>query len=235
MRKIKIILKRNVNFLLTPLFYFQIRKLKRANDLKKSLNFVFTNPLRNLKPLQIPSEMEGLLSIVEKSRPKTVLEIGTAKGGTLFLFSQIASEDAHLISVDLPAEKGGYPNWKIPFYKSFAKKNQKIELIKKDSHSEETFEKIRKILKDKKVDFLFIDGDHSYEGVKKDFKMYNSLVKESGLIAFHDIIKHPPEANCNVSKFWDEVKNKYKSVEIVNNKNQKWAGIGVIKIPPIKN
>ena len=199
--------------------------------MKKSLDFVFTNFLRNLKPIQIPSEMERLLSIVEKSHPKTVLEIGTAKGGTLFLFSQIASEDAHLISVDLPVERGGYSDWKVPFYKSFAKENQKIELIREDSHSEETFEKIRKILKDRKVDFLFIDGDHSYEGVKKDFEMYNSLVRENGLIAFHDIIKHPPEISCNVSKFWDEVKDKYESTEIVDNKNQKWAGIGVIKIP----
>jgi len=234
MKKIKIILKKNINFLLTPLFYFQIKKLKRTNDLKKSLNFVFTNSLRNLKPLQIPSEMEELLSIVKKSHPKIILEIGTAKGGTFFLLSQIASEDAHLISVDLPAEKGGYPNWKIPFYKSFAKKNQKIELIKKDSHSKETLERIKKILKDRKIDFLFIDGDHSYEGVKKDFKIYAPLIRENGLIAFHDIVKHPPKANCTVSKFWDEVKNKYESVEIINNKNQKWAGIGVIKIPPIK-
>jgi len=32
--------------------------------------------------------------------------------------------------------------------------------------------KIKAILRDKKVDFLFIDADHSYEGVKKDFEMY---------------------------------------------------------------
>ncbi len=228
MRKIKIILKRKVNFLLTPLFYFQIKKLKRTNDLKKSLDFVFTNPLKNLKPIQILSEIERLLSIVEKSHPEIVLEIGTAKGGTLFLFSQVASKDAHLISVDLPVERDGYSNWKVPFYKSFARENQKIELIREDSHLKETFEKIKEVLKDRKVDFLFIDGDHSYEGVKKDFEMYSSLVKKNGLIAFHDIIKHPLDIDCNVDKFWDEIKNKYESTEIIDNKNQKWGGIGVI-------
>jgi predicted O-methyltransferase YrrM len=43
-------------------------------------------------------------------------------------------------------------------------------------------------LKDNKVDFLFIDADHSYEGVKKDFEMYSPLVRKGGIIAFHDII-----------------------------------------------
>jgi hypothetical protein len=30
------------------------------------------------------------------------------------------------------------------------------------------------------VDFLFIDGDHTYEGVKKDFEMYSPLVRREG-------------------------------------------------------
>jgi predicted O-methyltransferase YrrM len=48
--------------------------------------------------------------------------------------------------------------------------------------------KIEGILKGRKVDFLFIDADHSYEGVKKDFEMYSPLVRKGGIIAFHDII-----------------------------------------------
>jgi len=43
------------------------------------------------------------------------------------------------------------------------------------------------------LDFLFIDGDHTYEGVKRDFEMYSPLVRNGGIIAFHDIVKHPPE------------------------------------------
>jgi hypothetical protein len=33
---------------------------------------------------------------------------------------------------------------------------------------------------------LFIDGDHRYEGVRRDFEMYSPLVGAGGLIAFHD-------------------------------------------------
>ena len=37
------------------------------------------------------------------------------------------------------------------------------------------------------LDFLFIDGDHSYEGVKMDFDIWFPKLKSGGVIAMHDI------------------------------------------------
>jgi len=42
------------------------------------------------------------------------------------------------------------------------------------------------ILQDIKIDFLFIDGDHSYEGVDRDFNLYKNILNENGIIAIHD-------------------------------------------------
>lgn len=42
------------------------------------------------------------------------------------------------------------------------------------------------VLQDIKIDFLFIDGDHTHEGVKKDFDLYSKLLSENGLIIIHD-------------------------------------------------
>ncbi len=42
------------------------------------------------------------------------------------------------------------------------------------------------ILQDIKIDFLFIDGDHSYEGVKKDFDLYSKILTDKGIIIIHD-------------------------------------------------
>lgn len=39
---------------------------------------------------------------------------------------------------------------------------------------------------DIKIDVLFIDGDHSYNGVKKDFELYSQLLTENGIIIIHD-------------------------------------------------
>jgi Methyltransferase domain len=36
------------------------------------------------------------------------------------------------------------------------------------------------------IDMLFIDGDHSYEGVKLDFELYSKLLSPKGIILIHD-------------------------------------------------
>jgi predicted O-methyltransferase YrrM len=172
--------------------------------------------------------MLELLNILARRSPKYVLEIGTWDGGTLFLFAQIAAPDATVISVDLPEELA---RWRIPFFKSFAKSPaQNVVVLRSDSHKMETVEKIRKIIGPHKLDFLFIDGDHTYEGVKKDFEMYSSLVGTGGLIAFHDIVEFPPNRRIEVSRFWNEIKQRYSYTEIIQDRNQKRAGIGVLNV-----
>jgi hypothetical protein len=42
------------------------------------------------------------------------------------------------------------------------------------------------VRQDIKIDFLFIDGDHTYEGVKKDFDLYSTILSENGVIIIHD-------------------------------------------------
>lgn len=42
------------------------------------------------------------------------------------------------------------------------------------------------IRQDIKIDLLWIDGDHSYEGVKADFDLYSKILSDSGVIIIHD-------------------------------------------------
>ena len=46
------------------------------------------------------------------------------------------------------------------------------------------------VLQDIKIDLLFIDGDHSYEGVKLDFELYSKILSPDGIIILHDIDKN---------------------------------------------
>ena len=193
-----------------------LRNEKTINDILK----LAYKPI--FHPQQIKEEIRDLLLILDKVKPKLILEIGTLRGGTLFLFSNIAHEEATLISVDLQQ----YP-LQSRLIRSIFKKKQKIFLIQGDSHGIETLKKIKAILKDNKVDFLFIDADHSYEGVKKDFEMYSPLVRKGGIIAFHDIV---PSGYPAIHKFWNEIKEKYEHLEIVKDRNQNCYGIGIIFI-----
>ena len=172
-------------FLFLPLIIYDIIYIKVNSRNSKILEYILKIAFNLIitRPVQIKEEIKNLLLILDKVKPKVILEIGTAGGGTLFLFSNIAHEEATLISVDLYQ-----PTTKRILFRYIKKRKQKIYLIQGDSHSIETLRKIEGILRNNRVDFLFIDGDHSYEGVKKDFEMYSPLVRKGGIIAFHDII-----------------------------------------------
>jgi len=48
------------------------------------------------------------------------------------------------------------------------------------------------------VEFLWIDGDHSYEMVKLDFNLWSSYLVKGGIIAFHDAVSGgPKKVVCN--------------------------------------
>ncbi|MGI8958548.1 MAG: O-methyltransferase [Bryobacteraceae bacterium] len=213
---------------------------RQFTDLEKLLDFAYStgggSTSGSITPLQVRSEISQLLLLVAEARPKTTLEIGTANGGSLFLFTRTAAPDAHLISVDLPGGEfgDGYPIWRIPLYHSFAQPGQQIDLVRADSHSALTRQKIEQMLGGAKLDFIFLDGDHTYDGVKSDFQMYSSLVRSGGLIAFHDITEFNygaadfiPERPFGVKRFWDEVKIHFEHFEFIENPKRNY-GIGVL-------
>jgi len=179
-----------------------------------------------LRSMQRRSEIRKFSKIFAKIRPKTVLEIGTAEGGTLFLLTRLSDPNALILSISFSRKR----TFREIFYHSFAMYNQKLFFLERDSHKLSTLEELKKILKNRQIDVLFIDGDHSYEGVKKDFEMYGPLVKKKGIIAFHDIVKVSPDfaPDVEVNKFWNEIKENYEYKELVEDWNQEWGGIGVI-------
>jgi len=186
---------------------------------------------------QIPSEITGFLRILEAEPPQSVLEIGTARGGTLFLLTRVAAPEALLVSVDLKRGQfgGGYPAWRAPLYRSFAREAQRVKLVTGDSHEPRIREQVQRLLGGKPIDLLFIDGDHSYEGVKKDFADYAPLVRSGGLVAFHDIVPGGPGKHGDpggVPAFWQELcATTATARELVQDWEWGSCGIGLIRIP----
>lgn len=190
---------------------------------------LFSKKLSLIRPWQYESEFIQLLEHYYALKPTRVMEIGTANGGTLFSHCKLAADNATIISVDLPGGKfgGGYPDWKIPIYEDFAKSNQNLHLIRASSYDPSTLEMVKGILKGDLLDYIFIDGDHTYDGVKKDFDMYLPLVKPGGSIIFHDIAWHK-NSTCQVDKFWQDTKSGYKNHEFIQDKESGKFGIGIL-------
>jgi predicted O-methyltransferase YrrM len=132
------------------------------------------------------------MDLVAERKPRFVLEIGTARGGTAYLWTKVVVSGALIVTIDV--EDKCRPG----LLQSFGSRGTRVEQILGDSKSHDVVEDVRRRFPDG-IDFLFIDGDHSYDGVKSDYEIYAPLVRAGGVVAFHDIIPtsfrtaHPAE------------------------------------------
>lgn len=212
-----------------PKFTRLTRDLK---DLNGTADFLFTFRYLGIavQPFQDKLEILDFMKVVEGINPQAVVEIGTGAGGTLFLLTRVSKPDAVIVTIDLPASAVGigYPKWKETLYSSFARDSQRINLVRGNSHEGSTLAAVKEGLGHRQVDVLFIDGDHTYEGVKKDFDLYSPLVRKGGIVAFHDIVPHHIRRDIRVPEFWKEVRERYEHVEIVKETHRN--GIGILHL-----
>jgi predicted O-methyltransferase YrrM len=61
-----------------------------------------------------------------------------------------------------------------------------------------------KSIPDESVDVIYIDGDHRYNGVKKDIDLSFSKLKNNGLLAGHDYHKRWPGVQKAVDTFMEK-------------------------------
>ena len=178
---------------------------------------------------QKKQEFLTLLEYLDATMPikNDCLEIGAYDGGTSVGFLNLFR---NVVTVDLKARqsweiiKKEYPHWLS---------------VQANTHNPKTLKFIKSI--NKRYDFIFIDGDHSAEGVEMDFLVYKQFLKPGGVVAFHDIVKssYHEENNCYVHKFWADYKDKYKNLEVVylgdefsglfasRVPTKQWGGIGI--------
>src|SRR5580692_1296826 len=200
---------------------------RRTKDIEALVEFCIRIPLG---ALQVPEELNKFGQLISERPPARVLEIGTFRGGTLFFLCNLALSNAHIISVDLPGGNfgGGYGLVRKPLFHRFVSEEQKLTLLRGDSHSRDTYEVVISELRQHSLDLIFIDGDHSYIGSRRDFEMYGSLVRNGGMIAFHDIIEDPSRDRGQTHLLWKELETSHHFCEIVHDRKQGWAGIGVL-------
>lgn len=185
--------------------------------------------------IQKVEELAPFLRLVRERQPEVVCEIGTAQGGTLYGLCQSAHPEATVVSIDLPgADFGGkgvdtYGERNVARMARFGQPEQDLHFLRANSQLDATRVALERILDGRTIQLLFIDGDHAYEGVRRDYELYSPLV--DGLVAFHDIVPHPHIPETQVHRFWRELSGE-KSEFIVRGDFRmwgEWGGIGVLE------
>lgn len=152
--------------------------------------------------------------LIANIKSKVIVELGTHYGTSLWVFSQAVKDKS------INTELNAVDTWKgekhAGFYgeEVFETVNEiknkyysglKINLIRK------TFDEAVKDFDDNSIDILHIDGLHTYDAVRHDFEIWLPKVNQNGIILFHDIKVR--EGDFGVYKFWEELKEKYSTIE----------------------
>ena len=181
----------------------------------------FKNPY--VATSQFSPEFDNLIALYCKLKPMTVLEIGTQHGGTLWHWLHQAPDGAKVMNIDPLLTNADFLGMDLlRIWKSWARNGVEFKTIVGLSQDEGVAKEAIEWLGT--IDFLFIDGDHTYRGVRRDWDLYSGHAK---VITLHDLIKHQP--HFGVTKLFDEIKaDGYRTEEFYSQANQKGGGIGVI-------
>ena len=138
---------------------------------------------------------DGLKSMIQElgnTKDMTMIEIGSYIGESTVLFAEhfkhVLSIDPFLNDYDENDDACKFADFEI-VYKKFTEnisKHHNITHIRKLSC--DAIEHIKD-----KVDFVYIDGLHTYDQVKKDIANYRKIIKENGVIGGHDYSEGWPD------------------------------------------
>lgn len=168
-------------------------------------------------PEQHGDELAPFAAMVAEAKPRNVLEIGVRRGGTVAVWHGIAM--GRVIGIELPGDAFNEAR-----QHELARIYPRYHGVLRDSHEPEALVAVKDRLCGAPLDLLFIDGDHSLEGVAKDFEMYAPLVQHGGFVAFHDIAPHPD--SMGVHHFWRELQGD----KLEFNIGAPWGGIGAVRV-----
>ena len=130
-----------------------------------------------------PETGRALYSIIRLLKPSTVIEVGSYAGAASITMAQAlvdaGDDDSRLHCVELSGDH-------IQIAKRNLTEAGLLDRVIFHHGPSDTPSIIRSLPKSK---MIFVDGDHTYEGAKRDFETYVELLEQDGVMIYHDTIK----------------------------------------------
>lgn len=196
----KILLKRILKF-----FGFELRKINNTKNIKTFYSNLNQLKIIDLEKLSVyNSFIDGMITDYQgkilfilcytQVIKGDVLEIGSFKGkSTSYLYRAIEQTNDSLIVIDHFQGVIGKENIYGDFKDIFIENMNKIGNIKKIKiHNGKSTEMLNSI-KDNSLRFIYIDGDHTFEGIKNDLTICLNKLKKNGIIVLDDYFNGFPE------------------------------------------
>ena len=183
------------------------------------LDELWMTAAQDFKIQQIREEWLWLMdqTVNRWEQPGNILEIGCYDGGSTSFLGHFAK---NMVTMDMHRKPRFDP-------RKIAAEN--YSYVGGDSHAPAQIRQFGRY----SCDFVLIDGDHSYEGVKADFQNVLPHLRSGVPVAFHDIaisLSHH-EQGCFVGEFWNDLKLRYPQADFTEIRTHNdWAGIGIIRL-----
>jgi hypothetical protein len=168
----------------------QVRRPVRRTDVRPWLRHRAFALLGFRPPIvQLSAGEEQLLCRSARGRRRAV-ELGVAAGGSAFLIAEALTDDATLDLVD-PFFPGILRV--ISLHELIARRAVRRPGVRTRFHRLLSWDAPSRISLDP-LDFLFIDGDHSEDAVRKDWAAWEPLLQPGAIVLLHDAIAPDTEA-----------------------------------------
>jgi predicted O-methyltransferase YrrM len=166
---------------------------------------------------QRDDELAWLLRRIEGAA--SILEVGRARGGTLWAVCQVALADARITSIDSWAYTGD----ELSRFEGMARPDQALTLVRGDSVTE--MERLRH--RTDRYDVILIDADH--ERVFDDWNAAQPLAASGCIVGFHDIYG-VREHTGRVPELWQLLRRSRDTREYCTNQRTAiWGGWGIVR------
>lgn len=140
--------------------------------------------------LQPPQDMFALADIIFRTRPRFVLEIGVAWGGSLLFYSTLMEVlgGERIIGVDIFV-----PDDLRRRIESFGRISDRITLLQGSSTADATLDEIKGIIGSARELLVVLDSSHMHEHVLKELRLYSPLVGRGYYLVCADtVIEYQP-------------------------------------------